>query len=240
MWRTIARACVTPACTILPWATPPRGHPLHDLRDEALGHLVHGLQGSDGMVRHPVATFPESLDQQAALHDQLAHRGEPARQHLTLYLFALGKQVVCFDRSKDRLHLRASRLDPPHRAGFEPRQGTTPALRQPPQDARFVGIPNGQRLRRRLRRQDTHIGKATIPGHMQQPRVDLLHTVLAKGRRGPGDVGVVPYRRLQIVLAPDAHPRHHMFGERRFHGARVEMLHQHQPHHGDIQRDIPG
>ena len=60
------------------------GDPLHDLRDEALGDLVHGLQRGDGVVQHTVATLSEPLDQQACLHDEHAHFGEQARQHLPL------------------------------------------------------------------------------------------------------------------------------------------------------------
>ena len=77
-------------------------------------------------------------------------------------------------------------------------------------------------------------------GYMQYQRVDLLYTVFAKGRIGPGDVGVVPNLRPGGVLTPNEHPRHHIFGQICFHVARVEMLHQHQHHQGDIQRHIPG
>ena len=163
-------------------------------------------------MRHTVATLAKPLDQQACLHDQLAHLGEQARQHLALCLFALGKQVVFFDRPEDRLHLRECRIDPQHRTGFELRQGATTALGQAPQDPRFVGIPNGQLLRRGIRRQDADIGKATILGHMQHQRVDLLYPVFAQGRIGPSDVGVVPNLRAGIVLAADEHPRHDIFG----------------------------
>ena len=40
----------------------PGGDPLHNLRDEALGHLVHG-QSVAGTLGHPVATLPKPLDQ---------------------------------------------------------------------------------------------------------------------------------------------------------------------------------
>ena len=48
----------------------------------------------------------------------------------------------------------------------------------------------------------------TIPGHMQEQRVDLLHAVFAKGRIGPGNVGVkIPtasggafVRKLSVML----------------------------------------
>ena len=75
---------------------------------------------------------------------------------------------------------------------------------------------------------------------MEHQRIDLLYPVLAQGRIGPGDIGMIPNLGRGVVLAPDEHPRHHIFGQIRFHVARVEVLHQHQHHQGDIQRDIPG
>ena len=96
----------------------PRGDPLYNLWHEALDHLVHRLQRGQGVLRHPVVTLAEPLEQPACLHDQLAHLGEQARQHLALGLFALGKQMVFFDRPEDCLHLRQRWLDPHHRAGL--------------------------------------------------------------------------------------------------------------------------
>ena len=75
---------------------------------------------------------------------------------------------------------------------------------------------------------------------MQHQRIDLLHPVLAQGRIGPGDVGMIPNLGAGVVLAANEHPRHDILGHIRFHLACVEMLHQHQHHQGDIQRDIPG
>jgi hypothetical protein len=214
--------------------------PLHDLWDEALGHLVHGRQCGQGVLRHTVATRAEPLDQQTCLHDQLPHLGEQARQHLALGLFALGKQMVFFDRPEDRLHLCECRIDPHHRAGFEFRQGAATALRPPPQDPRFVGIPYGQLLGRSIGREETDIGKAVVVGHMEDQRIDLLDPVLAQGRVGSGDIGMIPNLRAGVVLAAKEHPCHHILRHVRFHLACVEMLHQHQHHQGDIQGYIPG
>jgi hypothetical protein len=43
--------------------TPVVIDPLHHLRHEALGHLVHRLQRGQGVLRHTVATLAEPLDQ---------------------------------------------------------------------------------------------------------------------------------------------------------------------------------
>ena len=106
--------------------------PLHDLWDEAFGHRVHGRERRNGVLCHTVATRAEPLHQQAGLHDERPHLGEQARQHLPLDLFALGKQVVFFDRPENRLHLREGCIDSHHRAGFELGQGAPTALRQTP------------------------------------------------------------------------------------------------------------
>ena len=74
---------------------------------------------------------------------------------------------------------------------------------------------------------------------MQDQRVDLLHTVFAQGCIGPGDVGVVPYLRPQIVLTPNEHPRHSILGHVRFQSTGVETLHHHQHDQGHIQPHIP-
>jgi hypothetical protein len=65
---------------------------------------------------------------------------------------------------------------------------------------------------------------------MQYQRIDLLHPVFAQGCIGASDVGVVPNLRLGIVLTPNEQARDHIFGEVRFHLARVEVLHHHQDH----------
>jgi hypothetical protein len=85
------------------------------------------------------------------VHHQLAHLGEQAGQHLTLFLFALGKQVVFFDRPEDRLDLVEGVVDSQHPTRFELHKGATTALCPTPQDPGFVGIPNGQLLRGGIR-----------------------------------------------------------------------------------------
>jgi hypothetical protein len=69
LWRTSARACVTPDVHNFALGYHPGGDPLHNLRDEVLGHLVHGLQGGERVVGHTVAPRAEPLDQPACLHD---------------------------------------------------------------------------------------------------------------------------------------------------------------------------
>ena len=96
---------------------------------------------------HPIAALLQLRHQGASLHEQLPHLPQEARQHLALVCLALGKEMVFFDRSEDRLHLCERRLHPPYPTRFELRQGTTTALRYTPQDTRFVGIANGQLLR---------------------------------------------------------------------------------------------
>jgi hypothetical protein len=188
----------------------PGGDPLHDLRHESFDHLGHRRECGDGVVGHTLATLAQPLDQQARLYHQLAHLGEQARQHLPLFLFALGKQVVFFDRSEDRLDLRDGGIDTPHAMRFELRQGTATALRHTPQDTRFVGIPNRQLLRCCIGREDTDIGKAQVLGDMEDQRIDLLDPVLAQGCIGPGDVGMVPNLSPGGVLSPNEHARHHI------------------------------
>jgi hypothetical protein len=48
-------------------------------------------------LRDVIVSLPQLHDHGTGLHDQLAHLGQQACQHLTLFLFALGKQVVFFD-----------------------------------------------------------------------------------------------------------------------------------------------
>ena len=180
---------------------------------------LHRRQRGDGVVRHPVATLAEPLDQPACLHDQLAHLGEQARQHLAFFLFALGKQMVFFDRPEDRLHLRECRIDPQYRAGFELCQGAATALGPPPQDPGFVGIPKRQLLRRGIGREDAGIGKATVLGHMKHQPIDLVYPVLAQGRIGPGDVGMIANLGAGGVLAAHEHPCHDILGQIRLHVA---------------------
>ena len=128
---------------MVPWATPPGGAPLHNLRDEALGHLVHRLQRGHGVLRHTIATLAEPLDQQAGLPDQPAHRGEPTRQHLALGLVALGQQMGGFDGPENRLPLHACRLAPHPRTGFELRKGAATALGPPRKRPGSWGYPIG-------------------------------------------------------------------------------------------------
>jgi hypothetical protein len=218
----------------------PCGEPLHNLGDKPLGHLVHGLEGGQGMVRHLVATRTKPLDEPACLHDQLPHLGEQARQPLALGLCALGKEVVFFDRREDRLHLCEGRLGAHDRPSFELHQGAPTALGPPPYAPGFVGIPNRQLLDSGIRGQDTDIGKPIVLGHMPNQPVDLLHAICAQGRKGAGDVGVVSYLGVGIGLAAYEHPCHDIFGHVCFHRAGVEMFHQHQDHQGHVQSYIPG
>ncbi len=110
-------------------------------------------------------------------------------------------------------------VDSPHPTRFELYKGAATALSQPPQDPGFVGIPNGQLLRGGIRRQDTGVGKATVLGDMEDQRIDLVHTVFAKGHIRPGNVGMVPNLRPGIVLAPNEHPCHDILGQIRLHVA---------------------
>jgi hypothetical protein len=73
---------------------------------------VHGHQRGHGTLGDAVAALPQPSHYGPGLHNQLAHLGQQARQHLALFLFALSKQVVFFDRPEDRLHLRECRIEP--------------------------------------------------------------------------------------------------------------------------------
>ena len=97
----------------------PGGDPLHDLWDEALGHLVHRLQRGDGRC----ASHGRGALQAAGPVGRVCTTNWPtsvqqARQHLALFLCALGKQVVFFDRPEDRLDLLEGRIGPQHAARF--------------------------------------------------------------------------------------------------------------------------
>jgi hypothetical protein len=218
----------------------PGGDPLHDLWDEPLGDLVHSPQRGCGTLGHTIAALRQARHHGTGLYDQLSDLRQQACQHLTLFGFALGKEMVLFDRSEDRLYLVERPVDPQHPMPFELRQGSATALRHPPQNARFVGIANGQLLRCRIGREDTDIGKAPVLGDMEDQRIDLLDPVFAQGCIGPGYIGMIPHLGAGVVLAANEYARHDVLGQIRLHVARVEVLHQHQHHQGYIQRDIPG
>src|SRR5262245_61823028 len=156
------------------------------------------------MVRHPVATRTKPLDEPACLHDQLPRLGEQARQHLALGLFALGQEVVFFDRLEERPHLCEGRLGAHDRPRFELHQGAPTTLGPPPYDPGCVGIPNRQLLDSGIRGQDTDIGKPIVLGYMQHQPVDLRNAIGAQGPIGSGEVGVVSSLGVGIGLAASA------------------------------------
>ena len=82
----------------------------------------------------------------------------------------------------------------------------------PPQNARFVGIANGQLLRCRIGREDTDIGKAQVLGDMEDQRIDLLDPVFAQGCIGPGNIGMIPHLGAGVVLAANEYARHDILG----------------------------
>jgi hypothetical protein len=53
----------------------------------------------------PIPTRTETLDKRARLHHQLADFRQYPGQYLAFFLSALGKQMGCFDRAQNRLHL---------------------------------------------------------------------------------------------------------------------------------------
>jgi hypothetical protein len=140
---------------------------------------------------------------------------------------ALGKEVMFFDRPEDRLHLCECRIDSQHCTGFELHQGAPTALRESPQDTRFVGIPNRQLLRRGIGRQAIDIGKAQVLGDMEDQRIDLVDSLLAQRGRGPRNVGMVPNLRPGIALTANEHARHDILGQIRFHLAGGQILDAH-------------
>ena len=97
-----------------------------------LAHLVHRPQRRRGPLGDTVATLSQPRHQGTGLHEQLAHLGEQARQHLPLVLCALGKQVRFFDRPADRLDLGEGGGGSPHPTRFELRQGAATALGDTP------------------------------------------------------------------------------------------------------------
>ena len=133
----------------------------------------------------------ETLDQRTRLHHQLANLRQYPGQHLAFVRFARGKQMMCFDRAQDRLHLFQGAVESLNASLFQLRQGAATALRQPPQDARFVGIANGEFLRRGVGRQTPLVDKAKAMRLLDHQAVDLVDARFAQRRIGPGDVGVV-------------------------------------------------
>ena len=57
-------------------------------------------------------------------------------------------------------------------------------------------------------------------GHLEQQRLDLLEPARAQGRRGPGDIGMIPNLGIGVGLAANEHPCHHILRHIRFHLAR--------------------
>ena len=62
---------------------------------------------------------------------------------------------------------------------------------------------------------------------MEDQCIDLLDPVLAQGRIGPGDIGVVPNLGPGGVLAPNEYPCHDIFGHVGFQSAGVQIFHDH-------------
>jgi hypothetical protein len=145
------------------------------------------------------------------------------------------EQMVFFDRAHNGLHLIEGTVEALHPPLVELHQSSATALRHPPQDARFVGIADGQLLRGGIGREDPGIGKPQAFGDMQNHRIDLVHAVFAQGHIGPGNVGMIPNLWCGVGLTSDEHPRHDIFGQIRLHVASVEVLHQHQHHQRHIQ-----
>ena len=126
---------------------------------------------------------------------------------------ARGKEMVFFDR---RARSSAPALAPgssPHTPRFgQLRQGPPTALGESPQDARFVGIANGQLLGRGIGREDPGVDKAQAVASLITKVIDLVDPALPKAAVGPSDVGVVANLRLGIVLTTNEHTRHHILG----------------------------
>ena len=148
--------------------------------------------------------------------------------------------MVFFDRAQDRLHLLLGPVESTQPPLGQLRQGPPTALGEPPQNAGFVGIPNGEFLRRGVGRQHPLVDKAIAMRLLDHQVVDLVDPRLAQGRVGPRDVGVIANLRLGIAVTSNEDTRHHVLGHVRFHLARIEGLDQHQHHQGHIQGDIPG
>ena len=119
------------------------------------------------------------------------HFSQNTSQHLAFFRFAFGKEMVFFDRAQNRLDLFQSRFEALNTSLFELHQRSATALRQPSQDARFVGIANGQLLRRGVRRDHPLVDKAKAMRLLDHQVCDLLDARFAQGRIGPSDVGVI-------------------------------------------------
>ena len=128
-----------------------RRDPVHDLTHQRFDHLVHRHEPRARTLNDAIPTRTETLDKGARLHHQLADFGQYPGQQLAFVRSAFGKQMVFFDRAQDRLHLSKSTVESLNTPLFEPHQRSATALRQASQEARFVGIANGQLLRRGVR-----------------------------------------------------------------------------------------
>ena len=82
-----------------------RREPVHNLTHQRLDHLVHRHQPRARTLDHPLRLRTQTLDQRTRLHHQLANLAQDPGQHLAFFRFALGKEMVFFDRAQDRLHL---------------------------------------------------------------------------------------------------------------------------------------
>src|SRR5687768_18270336 len=111
--------------------------------------------------------------------------------------------MVCFDRAQDYLHLFHSPFEALNTSLLELYQRSATALRQPSQDARFVGITNGQLLRRGVRRDHALVDKAKAMCLLDHQVGDLLDARFAQRRMSPSDVGVIANLRLDIVVTPN-------------------------------------
>ena len=148
--------------------------------------------------------------------------------------------MVFFDGAQDRLHLSQRVVESRNPALLHLGQGPATALGQPPQDTRFVGIPNGQLLRCGIGREHPLVDKANAMRLLDHQLVELVDPRFAQRRIGPRDIGVIANLRLGIAVTSNEDPRHHVLGHVRFHLARIEGLDQHQHYQGHIQGDIPG
>src|SRR5215471_18385716 len=112
----IARACVTPACTILPLATTPVV--IHcticGMRRLATSCIATSVAVARWVTRSQLCPSRITMGRVCTTNWPTS-----VNSRVNTCRLALGKEVMFFDGPEDRLHLRQYRLDSPHCAGFE-------------------------------------------------------------------------------------------------------------------------
>jgi hypothetical protein len=137
---------------------------MHNLTHQHLDDVVHRHQPGAGLLNHPVRVPLHGCRDDTGLTDQRPHFSQDASQNLAFFRFVLGKEMVFFDRAQNRFRLLQGRFESLNPPPLEPPQCAATALRQPSQDARFVGIVNGQFLGGGVRRDDPLVDKAKAMG----------------------------------------------------------------------------